>query len=150
MTPLDKAEAAFQEAAQADTAQAWRSAATLLFKIRRKPRTSGGKSKGRNPGPVAVATFADGQEIRLSFWSQRGKPLDWDRAARVCISGYRLSHGKPDERNYGDSGYDESDRRIRERLPLSAVPSIVRIHETTTGETYIPGTVPGQDRRKAA
>ena len=89
MTPLDKAVAAYQEAAQADTADAWRDAATLLFKVRRRPRTNGGKCKGRYPAPVAVVTFADGQVIRMSFWSQRGKPLDWDRAIRVCTSGYR-------------------------------------------------------------
>ena len=142
MTPLDKAEAAFQEAAQADTAEAWRSAATLLFKVRRKPRTSGGKPKGRYPGPVAVVTFANGQEIRMSFWSQRGKPLDWDRAIRVCISGYRCLHRpRPD-----------GPRRGWEllRLPLSAVPPIVSVYEKTTGEIYEPGTAPGDTRRKAA
>ncbi len=97
MTPLDKAVAAFQEAAQADTADAWRDAATLLFKVRRKPRTIGGKFKGRYPAPVAVVTFADGQTVRMSFWSQRGKPLDWDRAIRVCTSGYRcLNRPRPD------------------------------------------------------
>ena len=68
MTPIEKAEAAYQEAAQVDTADAWRGAATLLFKVRRKPRTNGGKFKGRYPAPVAVVTFADGQEIRMSFW----------------------------------------------------------------------------------
>ena len=142
MTPLDKAVAAFQEAEQADTAAAWRDAATLLFKVRRKPRTNGGKFKGRYPAPVAVVTFADGQTVRMSFWSQRGKPLDWDRAIRVCTSGYRcLNRPVPDGPQRG---------WILSRLPLSAVPPIVRVYEKTTGETYIPGTVPGQDRREAA
>ena len=94
------------------------------------------------PAPVAVVTFADGQEIRMSFWSQKGRSLDWDRAVRVCTSGYRcLNRPRPD-----------GPRRGWEllRLPLSAVPPIVRVYEATTGETYIPGTVPGQDRREAA
>ena len=142
MTTLDKAEAAFQEAAQTDTAQAWRDAAMLLFKVRRKPRTIGSGCKGRYPAPVAVVQFADGQVIRMSFWSQRGKPLDWDRAIRVCTSGYRCLH-RP---------MSDEPRRGWEllRLPLSAVPPIVRVYEATTGEIYEPGTVPGQDRRKAA
>ncbi len=143
MTTLtESAEAAYREAAQADTAEAWRGAATLLFKVRRKPRANGGKSKGRYPAPVAVVTFADGQTIRMSFWSQRGKPLDWDRAIRVCTSGYRCrNRPMPDGPQRG---------WVLSRLPLSAVPPIVRVHEATTGETYTPGTVPGQDRREAA
>ena len=142
MTPLDKAEAAYLEAAQTDTAQAWRDAATLLFKVRRKPRTSGGKSKGRYPAPVAVVTFADGQEIRMSFWSQRGKSLDWDRAVRVCTSGYRcLNRPRHDGPHRGWKLL---------RLPLSAVPPIVRVHEATTGEIYEPGNAPGTIRREAA
>ncbi len=142
MTPIEKAEAAYQEAAQVDTADAWRGAAVLLFKVRRKPRTNGGKFKGRYPAPVAVVTFADGQTVRMSFWSQRGKPLDWDRAIRVCTSGYRcLNRPTPDGPQRG---------WVLSRLPLSAVPRIMRVYEATTGETYIPGTVPGQDRREAA
>ena len=154
MTPLEKAEAAYREAAQVDTAQAWRDAATLLFKVRRKPRASGGKFKGRHPAPIAITTFSDGRTITMSFWSAKGRPLDWERAARVTISGYRLLYGKPYERHHGDTGYDESTRRIRERLPLNCVPAIVQIHEKTTGEIYNPGNAPGadqdQDRRKAA
>ncbi len=142
MTPLDKAEAAYQEAARVDTAQAWQGAAKLLFKVRRKPRTSGGKFKGRYPAPVAVVTFANGQTVRMSFWSQRGKPLDWDRAIRVCTSGYRCLHRPmPDA---PQRGWKLS------RLPLSAVPPIVSVYETTTGEIYEPGTAPGDTRRMAA
>ena len=141
-SPLDKAEAAYLEAAQADTAQAWRDAATLLFRVRRKPRASGGKFKGRHPAPVAVVTFADGQVVRMSFWSERGKALDWDRAVRVCVSGYRLlNRPKPDG---PQRGWKLS------RLPASAVPPIVGVHEAATGEIYTPGNAPGDTRRKAA
>ena len=154
MTPLDKAEAAYREAAQTDTAQAWRDAAALLFKVRRKPRKVASKGKGRYPSPTATTTFSNGRTITMSFWSAKGRPLDWERAARVTISGYRLLYGKPYERQWHDTGYDESARRVRERLPLNCVPAIVQIHEKTTGEIYMPGNAPGadqdQDRREAA
>ena len=131
-TPLDKAEAAFQEAAQVGTADAWRDAAVLLFKVRRKLRKVPARGKGRYPGPVAVATFTDGRIVIMSFWSQKGRPLDWERAARVTSSAYRTAY--PNHPVYA--------KRY--------VPGIVQIYEKTTGETYIPGTVPGQDRREAA
>ena len=137
MTPIEKAEAAYNHATQAPTEEAWEQAAVLLFKVRRKPRASGGKFKGRYPAPVAAVTFADGQTIRMSFWSQRGKPLDWDRAIRVCTSGYRcLNRPMPD-------GPQRGWKLLR--LPLSAVPPIVSVHEATMGETYNPGTAPGHE-----
>ena len=154
MSPLNKAEAAYDHATQAPTEETWKQAAVLLFKVRRKVRAVSARGKGRYPAPVAVTTFSDGRTITMSFWSANGRPLDWERAARVTISGYRLLYGKLYERQWHDTGYDESTRRIRERLPLNCVPAIVQIHEKTTGEIYNPGNAPGadqdQDRRKAA
>lgn len=138
MSPLDKAEAAYNQATQAPAEETWKQAAVLLFKVRRKPRKVSTRGKGRYPAPVAVTTFSDGRLVTMSFFSPKGKPLDWDRAARVTISGYRLLYGEPYERNHGDTGYDESARRMRERVPLALVPSIVQIYEKTTGETWIP------------
>jgi hypothetical protein len=34
------------------------------------------------PAPVYVGTFADGEVVRMSFWSQQGKPIDFDRGRR--------------------------------------------------------------------
>lgn len=36
------------------------------------------------PPPVYVATFADGTTCRMSFWSQAGKPFNFERGRRLC------------------------------------------------------------------
>ena len=35
------------------------------------------------PPPVAVARFRDGETVRMSFWSQEGKPIDAARGHRL-------------------------------------------------------------------
>lgn len=45
------------------------------------------RSDGRNavwPPPIYVATLANGATVRMSFYSRRGKPLDFERGRRVC------------------------------------------------------------------
>ena len=130
MTPLEKAEAAWAIATATPSATAWETAARALYKVRRRAKVVRSKGKGRYPCPVAEATFANGRRISMSFWSQHGKPLDWDRAVRVCVSGYRCLHRpKPDG---PQRGWKLS------RLPLSAVPAIVSMRDKTTGETWEP------------
>lgn len=44
-------------------------------------------SDGRSavwPPPIYVATLANGAVVRMSFYSRRGKPLDFERGRRVC------------------------------------------------------------------
>ena len=71
----------------------WQTAARLLFKLRpqpAKPRNST-KSRGkcRRPAPVAIARFADGRRVRMAFWSQANKPIDYARGRRIVTRAYR-------------------------------------------------------------
>lgn len=123
MTPFEKAESAYEGAKQCPSESTWATAAHLLYVVRRKPRLpSGGKSKGRYPFPIAKATFADARTISMTFWSQRGKPLDWERAKRVCTSGYKLIYGFDYKLPHGDD----------------AMPTIIHIREKISGETWSP------------
>ena len=49
--------------------------------------------RGIYPPPVYVATFPDGQTIRMSFWNRIGKPWDADRGRRLCASWHRTMTG---------------------------------------------------------
>ena len=49
---------------------------------------------GIYPAPVYVATFPDGQVIRMSFWTKAGKPLDHERGRRLCASWHRTMTGQ--------------------------------------------------------
>ena len=122
MTPLNKAEAAYDHATKASGEDAWKQAAVLLFKVRRKPRKVSTRGKGRYPAPVAVTTFNDGRLVTMSFWSARGKPVDWERAARVTSSAYRSAY--PTHPVYHKRH----------------IPGIVQIYEKTTDETWTPDT----------
>ena len=138
MTPLERAEQAYVKAQGASSAEAWEHAANLLYKVRRRARNVRGGCKGRYPAPVAVATFANGRKISMSFWSQQGKPLDWKRAARVCISGYRCQY-RIDTRIVIPA-WPDPDWYIPQinRLPLKQTPALVSIYEKTTSETWTP------------
>ena len=120
MSPLSKAEAAYNQATQEPTQDAWKQAAVLLFSVRRIPRKVSTRGKGRYPAPVAVTTFSDGRLVIMSFWSAKGKPIDWERAARVTSSAYRTAY--PSHPVYA--------KRY--------IPGIVQIYEKTTGEIWMP------------
>ncbi len=49
---------------------------------------------GIYPAPVYVATFADGQTIRMSFWNRIGKPWDVERGRALCASWHRTLTGQ--------------------------------------------------------
>lgn len=42
------------------------------------------------PLPIATATFADGQVVRMSVWVPKGKAIDKKRAAALCRSGWQV------------------------------------------------------------
>ncbi len=84
---FELAQDAFAKAKASGTAADWRQAAMLLYKIRRRPKQARGKCV--YPFPVARATFGDGTIVRMAFYSAVGKPLDLDRAKRVCTLAYR-------------------------------------------------------------
>lgn len=67
------------------------------------------------PSPLAETLYDNGVKIQMSFWSQKGKPLNWDRAAKLCNSAYFL--------------------RYRRRRNL---PQIVSMREVNTGEEFFP------------
>ena len=50
--------------------------------------------RGVYPAPTYVATFADGQTIRMSFWNRIGKPWDVERGRRLCKSWHRTMTGQ--------------------------------------------------------
>lgn len=45
------------------------------------------------PPPVYVAQFSDGRTSRMSFWSERDKPLDFQRGRRLSITAHRNEFG---------------------------------------------------------
>lgn len=47
-------------------------------------------SKAMRPRPVYEAHFSDGTVSRLSFWTERGKPFDLDRARNLFGPGVPL------------------------------------------------------------
>ncbi len=84
---LELAQDAYAKAQASGTTSDWRHAAMLLYKIRRRPKQT--RRKCVYPFPVARATFGDGTIVRMAFYSAVGKPLDLDRAKRVCTLAYR-------------------------------------------------------------
>lgn len=48
-----------------------------LLPFRRKEREDSKSGKGITPYPVYVATYENGETCRYSFWSAKGKPLDF-------------------------------------------------------------------------
>lgn len=84
---------------------------------------------GYYPAPVYVATFEDGAIGRMSFWSQAGKPIDFERGKRLLATAY----ARPE----GESSLEEA------FLTLPANPSIGRVKSRviSTGwvcKTYAP------------
>lgn len=43
-------------------------------------------NKGMYPAPVVVGQYDNGQLVRLSFWSQVGKPIDFERAESILTA----------------------------------------------------------------
>lgn len=41
------------------------------------------KKRCHSPPPVYVATLTGGRTARMAFWSQAGKPIDFDRGRRL-------------------------------------------------------------------
>lgn len=133
----EQAERAYHAASQNGD---WETAAHLLYKALPAKQTKGPKvipfkqpryrksggvameteaRKGRWPAPVAVATFADGEQIRMSFWSHKDGALDWPRAKAVCERIWRKR---------------ESERRQLECLDNVTAPAIIQLYEEQTGE----------------
>ncbi|MCP4900090.1 MAG: hypothetical protein GY906_24230 [bacterium] len=46
--------------------------------------TLGQLRKGAWPPPVYVATLENGSTKRMAFWSQAGKPWDFERGRKLC------------------------------------------------------------------
>lgn len=76
------------------------------------------------PPPTYIAQFADGSEMRLSFWSRVGKPLDYEAGRRFCcaVRGRELEAKTPD-----DPGYFESIeyRRVLRHYAQRLIDSVV-------------------------
>lgn len=88
---ITKAEHAYNNAQSLDD---WKHAAKLLFGVRKQAKKPRRSKKGRYPFPIAVATFTNGVTRRMTFWSAHDKPLDWNRAERLCRLSYRNRYGK--------------------------------------------------------
>ena len=50
--------------------------------------------RGVWPPPVYVATFADGEVVRMSYHSRAGKPLDHERGRRLCCQALGNERGR--------------------------------------------------------
>ena len=122
MTTLTLAETAFNHAQAVDTFEAWQEAAKLLFKIRKRlkapPKSTKFGRDCRYPFPIVKATSADGTVIRRTFYSRKGKPIDFDRATRIAKLAY---------------SFGRNNRPWPRRIVT--VPPIVRLVEITTGQT---------------
>lgn len=66
--------------------------ARALLPFRRKEREDFKSGKGISPYPVYVATFADGETRRYSFWSAKGKPIDFAAGYNAALI---MGRGKP-------------------------------------------------------
>lgn len=74
------------------------------------------------PGLLVETTYDTGVEIRMSVWSHKDKPIDWDRAARLCNSAYALRYNK----------------RVEGVDIVAPLPQIVSMREINTGEEFFP------------
>ncbi len=128
--------AAYEQAQLTNTTAQWKTAALALYEIRRKPRKPNVSKVGASmfptpwslpkkhamawyhrkatcPSPLAEVRYRDGKRVCMSFWSQSGKVLDWDRAARLCNRVYGLRFGK-------------------------SPPAIIFMRERKSGQTFVP------------
>lgn len=55
---------------------------------------SKGYGKGLMPGPVYEATLKDGTTVRMSFYSESGKPIDFSRGRRLVAHCYGRPRGE--------------------------------------------------------
>ena len=59
------------------------------------------------PYPVYEAHFSDGSVQRMSFFSLRGKPWDFERGRKLCVSARRMFRNEPAEVVAGYVEWDE-------------------------------------------
>ena len=67
-----------------------------------KGKSMGAIRKGVYPYPTYRAEFGDGTVIRMSFWSQAGKPWDFNLGRRLCEHWYHTSTGAAAEAIAGE------------------------------------------------
>ena len=67
------------------------------------------KPRGIFPPPVIECIFADGQVVRMSFWSQFGKPWDIGRGRRLCKNYHRTLTGQEHDIIAGHVEHDDDD-----------------------------------------
>ncbi len=135
MTTLAQARKAYQQAMASDDCADWKSAATTLWAYVNKPKASRKPAKRRpyRPGkgmkqqPVAVTTFADGVTARRAFWTQDGKPLDWQRAIAQAESAYRFDAASKARKTDGRINFWAYADRIKP-------PAIIAMIEENSGE----------------
>lgn len=66
--------------------------ARALLPFRRKEREDFKSGRGISPYPVYVATFENGETRRYSFWSAKGKPIDFAAGYNAALI---MGRGKP-------------------------------------------------------
>jgi hypothetical protein len=110
MSPKLEAIAAYDAALKRPDKADWRAVAKLLRDVLPQPRVgktmprSDGhteiadyvtKGKSNRRGPSMVVTFEDDTQVRMSFSSQEGKPINAGLGLRVVCSGYRTKRAFP-------------------------------------------------------
>ena len=85
---------AFKRATARNTPQAWEDAARFFNDAYTRPKDPKApkvrkfkRGKMVYPFPIAVAMFADSEVVEMGFWTERGLPLDFERAERICRIG---------------------------------------------------------------
>lgn len=75
------------------------------------------------PYPVAIGTFSDGRELRMSIAQEQGRPVDASRAERLLRFAHATNFGPPLvwRRHAAARELDSNDARLQRRnLPRDA------------------------------